>query len=672
MMKNPINGFIKLFGSSVFILLMLLTAVMTLPSYGKDKMLIKNNKKLNQDSLRCQLPTFSARFTDVTQPNANDGKIIIEKIRSATKYAYGLESEKDKLTFDKAIPITPLLKKIEIKNIPNPRGVQKYVVRLFNGSDKCFSDQVLTFEHVNFAEGLDFADIEIIQLASNQQPALNEEVTFTTIIVNKGTKPTSGIEVQQVYSTSMALFYFYADKGEYDVSKRIWTIGSVAGGETFTLVTKARITQQGLSFLASYVSKQNEKDLDSNARNAEGGEDDYAQTCVSVPIKMEKGESFKVTMKGYAGIKWFYKSSSGKFEEITASTNSSIAKINPDSSLTIFSSGEFMYSKLRGGCRISSCCPIIVEGCRGPAIVVDSIYCNRKVDSYNIEITLRDSEWNVAEKVIKVLGGIGAPAMTQVLNGINKFPISASAGYVVSNGGSKYTIQNVPAFISSVSLTSTDITGKCFNYRTVKAPTCGQLMVELPKLEVSELSFKQGDAPTLAASVADKNNEVVWFTSETAKTPVHQGNIFQPEKEGTYYVAARNKKTSQLSPKTPVILREIPANEPTKTCSCDMAERLKSLTEAEIMLESNEISVTKMYPSPADEYVTFDYVLSSSVKTARLNFYTITGIEIASYVLDKDTNKVKVNTATWDEGLYLFNLSIDGKKVASNKIVVGH
>jgi uncharacterized repeat protein (TIGR01451 family) len=671
-MKKPIHGFIKTFGSTLFILLMLLNAVTSLQGFGKDKILSKNPKKQRQDSLRCQLPTFSARYTDVTQPNVNDGKITIANIRSATRYAYGLESEKDKLTFDKALPITPLLKTIEIKNIPNPTGIQKYIVRLFNGSNKCFSDQTLTFEHVNFAEGLDFADIEIIQLASNQQPALNEEVTFTTIVVNKGTKATTGIEVQQVYSTSMALFYFYTDKGEFDVSKRIWTIGTVAGGQTFTLVTKARITQQGLSFLASYVSNQNEKDIDSNARNAEGGEDDYAQTCVSVPIKMDKGESFKVTMKGYAGIKWYYKSTSGKFEEVTNSTNGAIAKMNSDSSLTIASSGEFMYSKLRGGCRISSCCPIIVEGCRGPAIAVDSIYCNKKVDSYTIEITLRDSEWNVAESVIKVLGVIGAPAVTQVLNGINKFPISASAGYVVSNGGNKYTIQNVPAFIASVSLTSTDISGKCFNYRTVKAPTCGQVMVELPKLEVSELTFKQGDAPTLAASVADKNNEVVWFTSETAKTPVHQGNTFQPEKEGTYYVAAKNKKTSQLSPKTPVVLREIAANEPTKTCSCDMAERLKSLTEAEIMLESAEISVSKMYPSPADEYVTFDYVLSSSVRTAKLSFYTITGTEIASYVLNKDINKVKVNTATWDEGLYLFNLSVDGKKVASNRIVVGH
>jgi uncharacterized repeat protein (TIGR01451 family) len=671
-MKNPLLGFNNTFGCFIIIFLSLFVGYSTL-SYSKDKKLTIVPKKQRQDSLRCQLPTFSARFTDVTQPNANDGKITIANIRSATRYAYALESEKDKLTFDKATAITPIQKTIEIKNLPNPKGIQKYIIRLFNGSNKCYSDQTVTFEHVNFAEGLDFADVEIIQLASNQQPALNEEVTFTTIVVNKGTIATTGIEVQQVYSPSMAMFYFYTDKGEFDVNKRIWTIGTIAGGQTFTLVTKARITQQGLSFLASYVSKQNEKDKDSNVRNAEGGEDDYAQTCVSVPIKMDKGESFKVTMKGYGGIKWYYKSPSGKFEEIAISSNSQVAKMNTDSSLTIMSSGEYMYSKMRGGCRISSCCPIVVEGCRGPAIAVDSIYCNQKVDSYNIEITLRDSEWNVAESVIKVLGGIGAPAVTQVLNGINKFPLQSSAGYVVARGGNKYSVLNVPAFIPSVSLTSTDITGKCFNYRTVKAPTCGQVMVEMPILEASEMSFKKGDAPTFSAVVADtKTTEVVWFTSEVSKTPVHVGSTFQPEKEGTYYVAAKNKKTSQLSPKTPVILTEIAANEPTKTCSCDMAERLKSLTEAEIMLESTEISVSKMYPNPADEYVTFDYVLSSSVRNAKLNFYTITGTEVASYVLSKDSNKVRVNTTTWDEGLYLFNLSVDGKKVASNRIVVGH
>lgn len=669
-MNNSIEGFKKTIGK----LFQIFTLIVFVVVYANGKELKYTAKKPLGDTLNCILPTFTLSWTDVTQPNANDAKLIITNIRSANRYAYALESEKSKLTYDKALPISLLSKTLEIKNIPNPATTQKYVVRLFNGSDKCFSDQSVTFEHVNFAEGLDYADIEIIQLASNQHPAQNEEVTFTTIVVNKGNKATTGIEVQQVYSASMQIVYFYADRGNFDVVSRNWKIGTVAGGQTFTLVTKAKITQQGLSFLASYVSKQNEQDKDSNVRNAEAGEDDYAQTCVSVPITMDKGESFKVTMKTYEGIKWYYKNPSGKFEEVTASTSGNIAQMNSDSSLTIRTSGEFMYSKLRGGCRISSCCPIVVDGCKGPAISVDSIYCNQKVDSYNIEISLRDSDWNVAESVLKALGGLGAPAVTQALNNINKYPLSSSAGYVVSNGGNKYTVQNIPAFVPNVTLTSTDLAGKCFSYRVVKAPTCGLQMVQLPDVEIKELTYKKGETtPTLSASVADtKTTDVVWFDSELSKTPVRTGSTFQPDAPGVYYVAAKNRKTKQLSQKTAITLTEIAANEPAKTCSCDMAERLKSLTDAEIMLVSNDITVSKVYPNPADEFVTFDYIIAQNVQSAKLRFFGVAGNEIATYELNKADNKVKVNTLNWQEGLYMFQLSIDGKNVAANRIVITH
>ncbi|MCU0326719.1 MAG: hypothetical protein MUF45_15945 [Spirosomaceae bacterium] len=55
-----------------------------------------------------------------------------------------------------------------------------------------------------------------------------------------------------------------------------------------------------------------------------------------------------------------------------------------------------------------------------------------------------------------------------------------------------------------------------------------------------------------------------------------------------------------------------------------------------------------------------------------MRFFGVAGNEIATYELNKADNKVKVNTLNWQEGLYMFQLSIDGKNVAANRIVITH
>ncbi len=88
---------------------------------------------------------------------------------------------------------------------------------------------------------------------------------------------------------------------------------------------------------------------------------------------------------------------------------------------------------------------------------------------------------------------------------------------------------------------------------------------------------------------------------------------------------------------------------------------------------SNEkITVSNIYPNPANDYATIDYNVNSGFSEASISFYNLLGHEVAIYELDKFDKKLKVQTTNWDSGVYLYQLVVDGKKVATKKLLVRH
>ncbi|RZK34824.1 MAG: DUF4238 domain-containing protein, partial [Hymenobacter sp.] len=213
----------------------------------------------------------------------------------------------------------------------------------------------------------DYSKLELIQAVDIHAPQLDEVVTFTTLIVNKGRKTATGVTIQNILSSSLKVVYFYADKGIFESIGGAWGVGNVNGGETLKLIIKAKVTQPGLAYCTSYIWRQNgvEKNMKNPVPNVD--EHDYGVSCVSVPVSLKKDETYRVTLKRYKGVKWYYKNvASGLYEEITKDTSPNVAVINKDSSLSIAKGGEYTFSKASGTCNITSCCPILVEGCVGP------------------------------------------------------------------------------------------------------------------------------------------------------------------------------------------------------------------------------------------------------------------------------------------------------------------
>ena len=92
----------------------------------------------------------------------------------------------------------------------------------------------------------------------------------------------------------------------------------------------------------------------------------------------------------------------------------------------------------------------------------------------------------------------------------------------------------------------------------------------------------------------------------------------------------------------------------------------------EHLYSSERITVSNIYPNPASEYAEVDYTVNPSVRDAKLIFYNVLGSSVAEYNLDRADRKLRVNTREMPSGVYFYQLAVEGKKVATKKMLVRH
>jgi hypothetical protein len=120
------------------------------------------------------------------------------------------------------------------------------------------------------------------------------------------------------------------------------------------------------------------------------------------------------------------------------------------------------------------------------------------------------------------------------------------------------------------------------------------------------------------------------------------------------------------SPKPTVVKA---SNTETVTASAD---RNVSSSEPDKLFSNDKITVSNIYPNPANDFAVVDYAITGSVNDASMSFYNLLGNEVANFELDKNDRKLKVPTTNWDAGVYLYQLVVDGKKVVTKKLLVRH
>lgn len=95
-------------------------------------------------------------------------------------------------------------------------------------------------------------------------------------------------------------------------------------------------------------------------------------------------------------------------------------------------------------------------------------------------------------------------------------------------------------------------------------------------------------------------------------------------------------------------------------------------TTEDKLYNDNNITVSNVYPNPASEYAHFDYRLNDSRQQAKLSVINLLGKTLDEYSLNPNENKLSISTRQWDNGVYFYQLILDGKKVATKKLIVRH
>lgn len=90
------------------------------------------------------------------------------------------------------------------------------------------------------------------------------------------------------------------------------------------------------------------------------------------------------------------------------------------------------------------------------------------------------------------------------------------------------------------------------------------------------------------------------------------------------------------------------------------------------LFANERLWVSNAYPNPADEFVELDYQFSGMNGEASLGLLNILGAPVAEHKLDRSDRKIRIATRDLPTGYYLYRLSVDGKKVATKRLLVRH
>jgi hypothetical protein len=115
------------------------------------------------------------------------------------------------------------------------------------------------------------------------------------------------------------------------------------------------------------------------------------------------------------------------------------------------------------------------------------------------------------------------------------------------------------------------------------------------------------------------------------------------------------------------------ATESTPTPTSDVRPVANQEGKGENRMFSNEkLWVSNAYPNPADDVAELDYQFNGATGDAKLTLLNILGGPVAEYELERTDRKLRIGTRDLATGYYLYQLTVDGKKVATKRLLVRH
>jgi hypothetical protein len=88
------------------------------------------------------------------------------------------------------------------------------------------------------------------------------------------------------------------------------------------------------------------------------------------------------------------------------------------------------------------------------------------------------------------------------------------------------------------------------------------------------------------------------------------------------------------------------------------------------LFQGDRIFVSHLYPNPAADYALVDYQFSGNNQEVKIAIYNVLGLVVKEVELDREDHSAKISLKELNSGLYMYQLLVDGKPVATKKLMV--
>ena len=89
-----------------------------------------------------------------------------------------------------------------------------------------------------------------------------------------------------------------------------------------------------------------------------------------------------------------------------------------------------------------------------------------------------------------------------------------------------------------------------------------------------------------------------------------------------------------------------------------------------LLYQGDRIFVSHLYPNPAAEFALVDYQFSGNNQEVKIAIYNVIGLVVKEVELDKEDRSAKISLKELNSGLYMYQLLVDGKPVATKKLMI--
>ncbi len=88
------------------------------------------------------------------------------------------------------------------------------------------------------------------------------------------------------------------------------------------------------------------------------------------------------------------------------------------------------------------------------------------------------------------------------------------------------------------------------------------------------------------------------------------------------------------------------------------------------LFSGENIRVSNVFPNPVSTQAAIDYTLTDPQAEASIVIHNLLGNKVAETPLEKGSTNVRIPTDMLDNGIYFYSLYVNGKRVATKKMLV--